>query len=86
MTGEYAYVVDDTVLEFFDSRRKGEREELLRVFRSLAADPYQRGEWLQKSASGQELQVKRFGRWLVTFWRDAPVLELRIVDVKKVIP
>jgi hypothetical protein len=32
------------------------------------------------------LQVKHFGKWLVTFWLDAPVLELRIVDVKKVVP
>ena len=62
MTGDYIYVVDDNVLEFFELRRKPEREELLRIFRSLATDPYQPGEWLQKAASGQELQVKRFGR------------------------
>jgi hypothetical protein len=32
------------------------------------------------------LQVSRFGKWLVTFWLDAPVLEMRIVDVKKTVP
>jgi len=30
--------------------------------------------------------VKRFGKWLVSFWVDDPVLEIRIVDVKKVMP
>jgi hypothetical protein len=86
MTGEYTYVVDETVLQFFASCRKRQREELLRIFQGLAANPYQRGDWLQRTASGQELQVKRFGRWMVRYWRNAPVLEVRIVDAEQVIP
>jgi hypothetical protein len=86
MIPDHAFVVDDSVLELFTERSKREREELLRIFRSLADSPYQTGEWRQKTKSGRELQVKRFGKWLVTFWLDAPVLELRIVDVKKIVP
>ena len=86
MIPDHAFVVDDSVLELFTERSKWEREELLRIFRSLADSPYQTGEWRQKTKSGRELQVKRFGKWLVTFWLDAPVLELRIVDVKKIVP
>jgi hypothetical protein len=47
--------------------------------------PSQSGDWIQRTQSGREIQVKRFGRWLVSFWLDAPVLELRVVDVKKVV-
>jgi hypothetical protein len=86
MLPQYTFVVDDSVLELFISRGKREREELLRIFKSLADAPYQTGEWRQKTKSGRELHVKRFGKWLVTFWLDAPVLEIRIVDVKKVVP
>jgi hypothetical protein len=86
MIPDHVFVVDDSVLELFTERSKREREELLRIFRSLADSPYQAGEWRQKTKSGRELQVKRFGKWLVTFWLDAPVLELRIVDVKKIVP
>jgi hypothetical protein len=86
MIREHAFVVDDSVVEFFAACRKQEREELLRVFRSLAASPYQSGDWIQHAQSGRDIQVKRFGRWLVSFWLDAPVLELRVVDVKKVVP
>lgn len=86
MIPDHAFVVDDSVLELFTERSKREREELLRIFRSLADSPYQTGEWRQKTKTGRELQVKRFGKWLVTFWLDAPVLELRIVDVKKIVP
>ena len=79
-------MADNSVLEVFIDHNRREQEELLRIFKSLADSPYQAGEWRQKTKSGRELQVKRFGKWLVTFWLDAPVLEIRIVDLKKVVP
>jgi hypothetical protein len=85
MIREHIFVVDDSVVELFATCRKQEREDLLRIFRFLAASPSQRGDWIQKAQSGREIQVKRFGRWQVSFWLDAPVLELRVVDVKKVV-
>ena len=85
MIPKYAYAVDDSVVEFFSARPSREREELLHIFRTLALALNPRGDWVQRTATGRELQVKRFGKWLVTFWRDEPVLEVRIVDVKKVL-
>jgi hypothetical protein len=86
MTPGHKFVANDRVLEFFSGRSRREREELLRIWQGLAAAPYQNGEWLQKTASGRQLQVKRFGRWLVRYWLDDPVMEVRIVDVEKVVP
>jgi hypothetical protein len=86
MNSQYVFAADDSVVEFFSQCSKREREDLLRLFRSLADSPHQRGDWIQKGRSGREFQVKRFGRWLVTFWPDNPVLELRVVDLKKVVP
>ena len=86
MTSQHVFVADDTVLESFASRNKREREDLLRIFKSLAASPYQKGDWRQKTKSGRELNAKRFGKWLVTYWLDDPVREVRIVDVKKIVP
>ena len=86
MTPGHKFVVDDAVLEFFSERSRREREELLRIWRGLAATPYQKGEWVQKTASGRELQVIRFGRWLGRYWLDAPGMEVKIVDVEKVVP
>jgi hypothetical protein len=85
MIREHIFVVDDSVLEFFAACRKQEREELLRIFRFLAVSPSQSGDWIQRTQSGREIHVKRFGHWQVSFWLDAPVLELRVVDVKKVV-
>jgi hypothetical protein len=84
MSSRYVFATDDSVVEFFSRCNKQERDDLLRVFRSLAESPHQRGEWIQKGRSDREFQVKRFGRWLVTFWPDDPVSELRVVDVKRV--
>jgi len=86
MIREHKFVVDDTVVEFFVGRSKWEREDLLRVFAGLAASPYEKSEWRQRTSSGRELQVKRFGHWLVRYWLDEPVLEVRIVDVERVVP
>ena len=75
MSGDHGCVVDQSVLELFGTCRSREREELLRVFRTLARNPFQRGDYFQKSATGREVQVKRCGKWLITFWPDPPVLE-----------
>ena len=86
MIREHKFVVGDAVVEFFAARTKREREDLLRVFSGLAASRYAKGERQQRTGSGRELQVERFGRWLVRYWLDEPVLELRIVDVERVVP
>ena len=86
MIPKHIFVADKSVVEVFTGCKRREQEELLRIFKLLEESPYQAGEWRQKTRSGRELQVKRFGKWLVTFWLDAPVLEVRIVDVKRIIP
>jgi hypothetical protein len=86
MIPKHSFVADKAVLQLFAERNKREREELLKIFKALAESPYQESEWRQKTKSGRELQVKRFGKWLVSFWLDDPVLEVRIVDVKKIVP
>lgn len=86
MIRRYSYAVDDSVLEFFSSSTKREREQLMRIFLALADDPFQKGDYVERSASGREVQVKRFGKWLITYWPDDPVTELRIIDLQKAHP
>jgi hypothetical protein len=82
----YSYAVDAAVLTLFGQCSKRDREQLLRAFDSLLQTPSQRGEWTRRTASGRELQVKRFGRWLVVFWPDHAVREVRIIDVERIVP
>jgi hypothetical protein len=85
MSPGHKYVVDDAVLVFFTGRSRREREDLLRIWHGLAESPYQKGEWRQRTASGRDLQVKRSGRWVIRYWLDEPVLEVRIVDVERIV-
>ena len=85
MTSRHVFVVDDAVLNFFSGRSPRERAELLRVFAMLAENPYQKGDWRRRTKSGRELEVKRIGKWLVSFWLDDPVLEVRVVEVEKLV-
>ena len=36
MIPAHSFAVDDAVVEFFSERTKGEREEMLRIFKGLA--------------------------------------------------
>lgn len=85
MNPRYSYVTDASVVDAFSDCTRREREHLLRAFGEQAESPNQRGEWFRRTRSGRELQVKRFGKWLVTWWPDHPVLEVRIVDVERIV-
>ena len=86
MTSTFAYVVDESVMQLFADSKARERHELLQIFRHLGTNPYQPGDYVQKTASLREMQVKRFGKWLITYWPDDAVSELRVVDVRKLVP
>lgn len=85
MSASYSYVTDAWVVDVFSDCTRREREQLLRAFALLAESPNQRGEWIRRTRSGRELQIKRYGKWLVTYWPDHPVLEVRIVDVERIV-
>ena len=79
---EYRYVLDCDVAEDLLHLPSRQREQLIRAFRFLAGDPHQRGECTFKDSSSREIRKKRFGRWVVSFWPDHPVKELRIVGIQ----
>jgi hypothetical protein len=86
MSVSYTCVVDDTVLRLFSSAKNREREGLLRIFSALSDNPHQVGDYIQTSAALREHQVKRFGKWLITYWADHGARELRVVDVRRLAP
>jgi hypothetical protein len=79
----YKYTVDDSVLQVFLLASKRRREELLRIFDHLAAEPRSAGDSLQLDDTGRECQVKRFGSWTVTWWPEHLVSELHVIDVER---
>jgi len=82
VSGPYKYTVDDSVLRFFTAAPRRCREELVRVFERLAADPFVKPDSVQPDATGRACHVNRFGAWLVTWWPEHLARELHILDVE----
>ena len=82
----YAHAVGESVVQIFAECRARERQELLRIFQALGQNPFQQGDYVQQTAALRTLQVKRFGKWLVTDWPSHADAELRVVEVKRLVP
>jgi len=49
---------------------------------ALAANPHQKGDFEANDDTGRSIQVKVVGAFLVSFWADAFVKELRIINIE----
>lgn len=78
-------VLDEDVLHFILSLKAVERRKVLRLIQEI-----QREWWTTEAdyritdATGRHLSVKASRPYLITFWHDGPVDELRVVDLKRV--
>jgi hypothetical protein len=83
MAVNYGYVVDSDVFEEFLRLPVRQRERLVMIFQSLAGDPFQRGETSFHDSTDREIQKKLFNQWVISFWADDAVKEVRIVGIQK---
>lgn len=78
-------VLDEDVLHTVLGMKSAERRLALRLLHEI-----QRVWWKEDSdymitdATGRFLKVKAVRPFLVTYWHDGPVDELRVVDLKRV--
>jgi mRNA-degrading endonuclease RelE of RelBE toxin-antitoxin system len=79
----YRYVLDDSVAESILSLSNRQRERFIQIFRTLADDPFQSGEQTFKDSLGRNIQKKKFDRWLISYWPDHAVKEVRIVGAQQ---
>jgi len=83
MTGRYSYALDEAALDVFSASTKRERDQLVKVFRTLAESPMEAGDFAETGASGRRVEVQRLGKWLISYWPDHAVKELRVVDITR---
>ena len=82
MSSEWQYLLNETSLQFLLGCRLRERDQLVHALEKLARNPAQRGDWEAKDATGRPIQIKRFGRFLFSYWTDAFVKELRVINIE----
>jgi len=77
-------VLDEAAFQCFVSSRAPERRKLLVVFEHLRADPQRQADYHIDDATGRTLNVWADRPFLITYWLDSFVSEIRIVNIQRV--
>ena len=80
----YTYATDKVVLEAAFGLPKRDRDRLQRAFEQLAGNPFHPPEFELTRPGRPLIQVNRFGHWLVSWWADHAVKEVRIVGIERI--
>ena len=76
-------MLNETSVEFLIACKTAQRAFLLRTLHDLAANPSQQGDYLAKDDTGRTVRIKQAGRYLITFWNDSFVRELRVINIER---
>ena len=82
MSRAWKVVVNDAAVEFLLSCRAPARRTLLGFMDKLRNNPQLAGDFVESDDTDRALQVKLHGQFLITFWADHAVQELRIVEIE----
>ena len=53
------------------------------VFDEVKRDPFRQGDYRQRDPAGRVNEVVLLGEWLVTYWVDHAVQEIRVVALER---
>lgn len=59
-----------------------QRQRIMEFVRSLREHPDAPGDFTDKDASLRERQIKVIGDYAITYWVDAPVKRVMVVDIR----
>jgi hypothetical protein len=84
VNSRWKLVLDEAAFQFFVSRPAAERRNLFRAFEELRENPHREADYEAKDSAGRALNVWACKPFLITWWRDEFVTEIRIVDIERV--
>ena len=84
MTQAWQFVISQSAAEFLLACRTTDRRALVRALHQLAADPYQHGDFAARDYTGRMMQLRVVRGFLITYWTDSFVNELRVVRIERV--
>ena len=77
-------VLGEAAFQFFNGLRATERRKLLDAFEKLKRDPRRRHDVGIRDVTGRSLSRFSLRPFLITYWLDDFVLEVRVVDIQRV--
>ena len=75
-------VLNERSVHFLLAIKAGHRQKLISVLEALAAEPLQKGDFEGKDDTGRSIQIKVAGLFLISFWPDTCVRELRSINIE----
>ena len=84
MTSLWKYVLNQTSVEALLTARVGQRNRLIHFLLALTNDPYKEGDFSAQDEVGRTVQIKVVGAYMVTYWSDHPVREVRVVNIERI--
>ena len=84
MSEQWQLVLDEIPLRYLLSRKPAQRRILIAAFEALKRDPYGDSQFKSRDAGGRSLNIRAIRPFLLTYWLDASVLEVRVVDIEAV--
>ncbi len=76
--------MDEDAFQFLLTRRLRQRQVLFKVFDRLRTDPHQKADFELVDRVGRTLSVRQARPFLVTYWLDGSVKEVRVVNIEVV--
>ena len=79
----YAYepVLSAKAWEFLCSLSRKRQQRVIKLINLLAEQPWQLGDYRTTDSTGRFLENIRLNGFLITYWADGPVDELRVLDI-----
>jgi hypothetical protein len=78
----WQFVLNETSVHFLMGITGRHRQQLIHALEAIAAEPLQKGDFEAKDDSGRSIQIKVAGSFLISFWPDAFVRELRVINLE----
>ncbi|MBA2430515.1 MAG: hypothetical protein H0V56_00185 [Chthoniobacterales bacterium] len=75
----YNFALDAEARHVLLRCKTSDRQQLVKFFQALADDPYRRGDFNGTNADDRAVEVALCGRFLVTYWSDHAVKQVRVV-------
>jgi hypothetical protein len=84
MSAGYSYVLSEVASAFAFRLPRAEQQRLATACRLLASMPHSEGDYTTTDHTGRVLQNLLIDDWVLTYWADDAVKELRITEVVQV--
>ena len=81
MGSAYSVYVRHEVHVGLSAIRSKPRGEIIRFLESLSSDPFQKGDYQDRTPEGREVQVKVIRSHALLYWADHAVREVKVVDL-----